>query len=263
VDDEDKITDPAGAASGDGLRSIANDDDLYAPKFYVNLGDASSSYMELLEQIIRARKFYKGTGTPTLYTTAEVVTEFLLLRDGEDRRYFRTVDDLAAELRVSSIVEVEAMERQTDVVAILVNLADYNIGASKGGEVSLFDDFDIDFNQFKYLIETRISGALIKIRSALVFLQTASTDTLVTPAAPTQDADEVTIVNTSGATYKVSAFDGVVTYNGSQVAVGTTVTASFPIVMADGTSVTIEATPDSGKYFDNNVQDEWTFTYEA
>jgi len=266
VDDEDKVKDPAAAASGDGIRSILNDDDLYAPTFNVNLDDASSTYMELIEAILRARRLYKGTGTPAMYTTAAVVSELLLLRDANDRRFFRSLDELAAEMRVSKIVEVEVMEAEEydDVVAILVNLADYNIGTDKGGEVNLFDDFDIDYNQLKYLIETRLSGALTKILSAQVFRKTGSAVTLVTPAVPSQTDDEVTITNTTGVTYKVSAFDGVVTYNGSQVAVDTTVTASFPIVLADGTSVTVEATPASASYaLNNNVEDEWTFTFEA
>jgi hypothetical protein len=251
VADEDKIKDPAGATDGAGIRSIANDDDLYAPTFYVNLADASSSYMELMEAMIRARKFYKGTGNPTLYTTESVITEFLLLRDAQERRYFRTVDDLAAELRVSSIVAVEPMEDEATVIAIMVNLDDYNIGADKGGEVSLFDDFDIDYNQFKYLIETRISGALVKIRSALVFRTVDSGDTLVAPTEPAFVANVITVPTITGVTYKRADTDA-------------TVTTGAPITLTSGQSLTIYAVPASGSYFfANNVEDEWTFTYEA
>lgn len=265
VDDDDKIKDPAGASDGAGIRSILNDDDLYVATVNLNLGDASSSYLELLDAMTRNRRHYKGTGNPTLYTTEIHLAELLVLRDADGRRMFRSVDELAADLRVSSIVTVEPMERETDLVAIMVNLQDYNVGADRGGEVNMFDDFDIDFNQFKYLMETRVSGALVKIRSALVFKTTGAASVLVTPAAPTQLDQNVTIVNTANVTYKVSAFDGVVTYNGSQVTVGLTVTASFPIILSDGSSVTIEATPTNPAthHFATNVEDEWTFTFEA
>jgi len=265
VDDEDKIKDPAGATDGAGIRSILNDDDLYAAIVNVNLLDASSSYLEFVDAVIKNRRHYKGTGTPTLYTTELHISEMLTLRDGDNRRIYRNLEELANDLRVSSIVPVEAMEREPDVVAIMVNLQDYSLGADKGGEVSMFDDFDIDYNQYKYLIETRLSGALTKIRSALVFKATVLASVLITPASPTQLAQNVTIVNTANVTYKVKAFDGVVTYNGTQVAVGTTVTASFPIVLADGTSVTVEATPTNPAthHFATNVEDEWTFTFDA
>lgn len=265
VDDEDKITDPAGASSGDGIRSILNDHDYYTQTINVNLLDGSSSYMELIEAVLRSRRLYKGAGSPTLFTTEATIAEMLLLRDGMDRRYFRTLDDLAAEMRVSKIVPVEIMEtRAENVLCILVNLDDYNVGTNKGGEFTQFEDFDIDFNQHKYLLETRLSGALTKLKSAQVFVGVASGVTIVTPASPDQDDDEVTITNTTGVTYKVMSFDGAVTYNGSQVAVDTTVTASFPVVLADGASVRIKAYPSSGSYaLKNNVEDEWAFSYEA
>ena len=257
VDDEDKIDE-------DKIRPIASDDDLYVATINVNLDDASSSYLELVDAFISNRQFYKGSGTPTLYTTELVISKLLTLRDADGRRHFRTMDELATELRVAAVVPVETMEREPDIVGILVNLQDYTVGADRGGEVSMFDDFDIDFNQHKYLIETRVSGALTKIRSALVYRKVAGAAGLVTPAAPVQDGDEVTVTNTTGATYKIGAFDGAVTYNGSPVAVDDTVTASFPIILPDGAQVTVYAIPASGSYFfANNVEDEWTFDYNA
>jgi HK97 family phage prohead protease len=265
VDDEDHIQDPVGATSGNGIRSILNDHDYYAQTFNVNILDANSTYMELVEAVLRARRFYKGTGQPTMFTTEATISELLLLRDGMDRRYFRTVEELATEMRVARIVPVEIMEtRAEDVLAILVNLDDYNVGTNKGGEFTQFDQFDIDFNQHKYLLETRLSGALTKLKSAQIFKSVASNVTVVTPAVPDQDGDEVTITNTTGVTYKVMSFEGNVTYNGSAVAVDTTVTASFPIVIPDGGRVRVKAYASSASYaLKNTVEDEWEFTYRA
>jgi hypothetical protein len=257
VEDEDKIQE-------DRIRPIASDDDLYAATININLDDASSSYLEFVDAVISNRQFYKGSGTPTMYTTELVVSKMLTLRDAQGRRLYRTMDELATELRVAAIVPVETMERVPDVVAIIVNLNDYTIGADKGGEVSMFDDFDIDYNQHKYLIETRVSGALTKIRSALVFRKVAGAAALVTPAAPVQEDDEVTVTNTTGATYKIGSFEGAVTYNGDPVEVDDVVTASFPIILPDGGQVVVYAVPASGSYFfANNVEDEWTFDYDA
>ena len=167
VSDVDKIKDPVGATDGVGIRSIANDNELYAIPVSVSLG-AEKDWNKLIDAIILNRSKYKGTGTPTFYTTEVVISNLLLLRDGEGRRLYRNIQEIAAELRVATLVPVEAMEGDTNLYGIVANLADYAVGADKGGEVALFDDFDIDYNQHKYLIETRVSGALTKLRSALV-----------------------------------------------------------------------------------------------
>lgn len=170
VDDEDKIKDPAGATDGAGVRSILNDHDLYAAKIEIEDGVAllSSDPSAVVDAILLEMGQYKGSGQPTFYTTLPTLTKLLLARDSMGRRLYRTASDLAAELGVGSVVPVEVMETQADLIGIIVNLNDYVVGADRGGEVSMFDDFDIDYNQYKYLIETRISGALVKIRSALV-----------------------------------------------------------------------------------------------
>lgn len=263
VDDEDKIKDPMGTTEGAGIRSILHDDDLYSATLNVNILDSMSSPSEIVDEIISGMRFYKGSGSPTFYTSMPVLTKMLMAKDTTGRRLYRTTSDLAAELQVANVVTVEVMEAEDNLLGIIVNLQDYTVGADKGGEVSMFDDFDIDYNQYKYLLETRVSGALTKIRSALVVMQTASGDVVVVPAVPTQDDDEVTIVNTSHVVYKVKAFTGAVTYNASPVTVGATVTASYPIVLPDGGRVTVEATPASGYFFENNVEDEWTFSYDA
>lgn len=251
--DDDKIKDPVGATDGNGIRSILNDDDFFTAKFNVNLADANSDYMELVEAIIRNRKFYKGTGRPTMYTTLGVISELLLLKDGNERRYWKNVEELANELMVDGIVAVETMERVPAVLCILVNLTDYNVGTDQGGEISLFDDFDLDYNQYKYLIETRLSGALVRPRSAQVYTTEGldSGDTLVVPVSPSFVDNVITPATTTGVTYKRADTDA-------------TVTTGAPITLTAGQSLTIYAVPSgSTYYFANNIEDEWTFTYEA
>lgn len=139
---------------------------------------------DFIKRCIKARKDYKGSGNPVMYTTEDWLTEMLLLEDNIGRDLFTSEQQLATKLRVSKIVTVPVMEgakRTVDGVersldAIIVNLKDYNVGADKGGSVNMFDDFDIDYNQFKYLIETRISGALIKPKSAIVLESYESED---------------------------------------------------------------------------------------
>ena len=168
VDDEDKIKDPAGATEGAGIRSILNDHELYAATSTSTSTTPTPVPRRSSMRSSLNMRFYKGTGSPTFYTTLPMITKLLLAKDTLGRRLYRTVSDLASEMGVSSIVTVEVMEGEEDLVGIIVNLQDYTIGADRGGDVSMFDDFDIDYNQYKYLIETRVSGALTKIRSALV-----------------------------------------------------------------------------------------------
>ena len=166
-DSDDKIKE-------DRIRPIVSDVDLFNIKVQVNTPSGSKGSVvakTFIDEVIKNRKFYKGSGNPTMFTTADMLTEMLLLEDGIGHKLYKSVGELATALRVSSIVEVEVMEGKKvggrDLAAVIVNLQDYNVGADKGGAVSLFDDFDIDYNQYKYLIETRCSGALIKPFSAM------------------------------------------------------------------------------------------------
>lgn len=172
VADEDKIKDPAGTPEGAGIRSIYHDHDLYVAKVEV---DTAATPPAIVDGVVAAMGAYKGSGSPTLYTTLPVLTSLLVHRDADGHRLWRTKDELASEMGVSDIVTVEVMEDEEDLVGIIVNLKDYTIGADKGGEVNFFDDFDIDYNQYKYLLETRVSGALTKIRSAMVITKKAAT----------------------------------------------------------------------------------------
>jgi len=253
VMDEDKIKDPAGANEGAGIRSIAEDDDLYAASVFVNY-NGSITTTAIVDEILNAMQFYKGTGSPTLYTTRKVVTQCLLLRDTQGRRYYRTKSDLAAEIGVADIVEVETMERRPDIIGIIVNLADYTFGTDRGGETSFFDDFDIDYNQYKYLYETRLSGALTKIRSAIVLKEAeGASPTLVTPTVPSfvEATGVITIPTQTGTVYRRADTNAVVA-GGALAAI------------AAGAELTITAEPASTSYyFANNVQDEWTFERPA
>ena len=164
----DKIKDPAGSSEGAGIRSILHDHDLYAAKIEV---DAGATPNDVVDAFVTNMGVYKGSGSPTLYTTLPFLTKMMLSRDGMERRMYRSVAELASELGVSNIVTVEVMENEPDLLGIVVNLKDYTVGADKGGEINFFDDFDIDYNQYKYLYETRVSGALTKLRSAVVVTQ--------------------------------------------------------------------------------------------
>jgi hypothetical protein len=155
------------------IRPIWKDDALYSHKLQLPATDDLPA--EVMDKVILGRVNYKGSGSPTLFTSPSFLTEMLLIKDSLGYRVYKTEADLAAALRVSKIVEVPIMEGlhrtdtlEYDLLGIIVNLFDYTIGADKGGAISMFDDFDIDYNQYKYLIETRCSGALTIPKSALV-----------------------------------------------------------------------------------------------
>ena len=158
------------------IRSIANDDALYAIHHTVTSTEQTpeAKAKAMIREALRARKNYKGSGEPTLFCSESVLTEMLLLEDANGRVIYDSVTKLATAMRVKEIVTVPVMEgaknadKSKDILGIIVNLRDYNIGADKGGAVSMFEDFDIDYNAQKYLIETRCSGALIKPYSAIV-----------------------------------------------------------------------------------------------
>ena len=160
------------------IRPIWKDDDLYTIKQTVNVANGatdSDKAKEFIKSVIKSRKNYKGSGEPTLYTTEDVLTDCLLLEDTTGRVIYDSVEKLRNTLRVKEIVTVPVMEGLSrmsgsdnlDLMGIIVNLKDYKVGADKGGAINMFDDFDIDYNQQKYLIETRCSGALVKPYSAI------------------------------------------------------------------------------------------------
>ena len=169
--DDDKINEMC-------IRPIATDADLYCVKAKVSVAAAATEdeiAKAFIRTVIKSRKEYKGSGSPTLFTTEDILTNCLLLEDKNGRIIYDTVEKLATALRVKEIVTVEVMEgaktkveeQEKPLMALMVNLVDYYVGADKGGAVNMFDDFDIDYNQQKYLMETRCSGALVKPYSAI------------------------------------------------------------------------------------------------
>lgn len=229
------------------IRPIAKEDPFYAHKVLIPANTTGST---LIEEVLRARPNYKGSGNPTFFTNELIVADLLLVKDKIGRRFHQTEADVAAALRVSSLVPVEAMvgivdENGASLVGIMVNMKDYVLGADKGGAVSMFDDFDIDYNQYKYLIETRCSGALVLPKSALTFWR--ATGILAAPTAATfvQGTNTITIPTSAGVTYYI---DGIVHAAGTQVITEDSV---------------VEAIADTGYYFAPNQTIEWTFTFVA
>jgi HK97 family phage prohead protease len=247
VEHEDKVKDPQGASSGAGIRSILNDHELYVTTLNVNVDDSNSSYEEVVDAVMDGMEFYKGTGTPTFYTTIPELNKFLKARDGEGRRYYKNKQEVADALGVKEIITVEPMKEVTDLIGIIVNLDDYNVGTDKGGELTMFDDFDIDYNAMKYLIETRLSGALTKVKSALVIKKTAANSVLAKPAKPTFNASTgvVTIPTVTGVVYKDSE--------------GDTIAAGAMSAIAAGTEVDIYSVAASGYHFADTATDSWKF----
>ena len=168
--DDDKINEQ-------NIRPVASDEALFTIQKAVNVSSNATDddkAKAFIKAVIRSRKEYKGSGNPTLYTTEDMLTTCLLLTDTTGRDIYEDVNQLCKKLRVKEIITVPVMEGVkakdgNDMLAILVNMNDYNVGADKGGSVNMFDDFDIDYNQQKFLMETRCSGALTKPYSAIVY----------------------------------------------------------------------------------------------
>jgi HK97 family phage prohead protease len=238
--DEDKVKDPAGAIDGIGIRSIANDHELYAHQVVLA---ANVSAEDMIDEITRARTEYRGSGSPSMYTTDKVLTDLLLLKDKMGRRLYNTDSELASALRVKDIISVEPLGDTPEILCIIVNLVDYTVGSNKGGELSFFEDFDIDFNQHKYLMETRITGALTRPKSALVIKRQQGTS--ATPAAPSFNGgtNTITIPGTTGINYYV---DGVLKAAGA-------------VVITANASVT--ATPKDTYYIPFGTTKQWSFTF--
>lgn len=243
ISDEDKINEQ-------NIRPIVGDNEMYTSTIYVNVDDASSNMEEVVDEVIKQRAQLKGTGLPNFYTTEAWIARFMTSRDDLRRRLYRTLDELAAELRVAAVIPVEVLLETPDIVGIMVNPVDYVVGADKGGQVTMFDDFDIDYNKQKYLIETRISGALTKLKSAMVIRATAAGNALIAPAMPAFDpaTGALTITNQTGVVYK----HGTTTLNA----------AGSPYTVPNGQTWTVTATPTGANYFETGPVD-WDFTNPA
>lgn len=235
----DKIKDPAGATDGNGIRSIINDNDFYAHK--VSL-EPNTAVKQVVKELVRARTNYRGSGKPTLFISENYLTDIMLEEDKFERPLYPTEQSLADKVRASEIVPVDLFDNDETLFAIMVNLNDYYIGATKGGELTSFEDFDIDFNQYKYLIETRLSGALVKYKSAVVVRRLEGTQ--ASPTAPSFNGatNTITIPTTTGVDYQID---------------GENVTGS--VIITENT--TVSAVPKTGYYFASNITRDWGFTY--
>lgn len=246
IDDPDKIDETK-------IRPIAFDDPFYTDVITV---PANVSSGDLVEAVLRGRNNYKGN-SPVAYMTNAVMVDMLLSKDSLKRRFYNTKADLAAALGVTEIVEVpilEGVQRDgAEVLMIITNLSDYAVGSTRGGEITTFDDFDIDFNQYKYLIETRMSGALTQHKRAQIVLR--GSGTLATPTAPTfvPSTGVITIPTVTGVTYKTQD-------TGPLGAAGTTLAAGAQTALTSGQSQSVEAVPNTGYYFPHNFDADWTFT---
>jgi hypothetical protein len=209
----DKVKDPMGAIDGVGIRSIYHDDDLYAIKTELPSNVDSRS---AVKGVVRAMDDYRGSGGATMFIARARLTDIMLEDDRFGRPLYANRGELADKLGVSSIVPVDIFTEYDGLYAIIVSLSDYTIGSNRGGELTSFEDFDIDFNQYKYLQETRLSGGLTKPFSAIVV--TRADGTLVVATAPSFDGDTntVTIPTVAGVTYTI---DGVEQADGSNVVI--------------------------------------------
>ena len=182
------------------IRSVWEDDEMYTIHQVIPAANATN-YTEMIDSVVRSRKGYKGSGNPVMFIGPTVLTEMRLLKDQDNRFRYESDAKLAEAMRVSAIHEVELFDELTrnvegkkrSLVAIILNLADYTVGCNKGGEVNLFDDFDLDYNKYEYLIETRCSGALTMPKSAIAIeIQTttdASADPIYTKVTSPSDED--------------------------------------------------------------------------
>ena len=236
---DDKIRDPEGAVDGTGIRSIAHDDDMYAHQVVI---DSSASVEAKIEALIRARANYRGDGLPTFYTTQNFITDILLSKDRVGRRIYTSLAEVASAILADKIVPVEVMETDPEIVGIFVNMSNYTIGANQGGQLSMFDDFDIDYNQYKYLMETRVSGALTKPKSAVVIRIEAGDE--ATPVSPNFDGstNTITIPNTTGIEYRID----------SEARTGS-------VVITEDTQV--DAVAAEGYYIPAGTTTNWTFVF--
>lgn len=229
----------------DKIRPIAEDHSFYAVPVAVNIADSDSTYEEIVDACVRARRLYKGSGSPTFFTSETVLAELMLLKDGDGHRLYKTESELANAMRVGNIVEVEVFDEDPSLIGIVVNLSDYVVGSDRGGQVTMFDDFDIDYNQMKYLLEGRMSGALTKPNSALVIRNSGVGDVAVTPQAPAWDSSayEVTIPTVTGVEY--------------QDAAGTV--RSGTVALAAGDILNIYAVATVGYFINPGARNRWSY----
>ncbi len=226
VSDPDKIPE-------DHIRPIVGDHELFVETLYVDLADANSSAAEIIDAVTDGMRYYRGTGQPVFYTTLAYITKMLLLKDTLGRRLYSTRAELADAMGVSALVPCEVMEAYSGYIGVIVNLVDYTVGSDRGGQVTMFDDFDIDYNKYTYLMEGRCSGALTKYKSALVVMEfSGAGGMLPDPTKPTfvRSTGVVTVPTVADVTYHTVDADGVESAAltpGAQAAISAGVTVHY------------------------------------
>lgn len=252
VADPDKIIET-------NVRPILTDSDLYVTYVNVDLVDANSTNEEIVDAIVTGMQYYMGTGVPVLYAPRSWITKMLLTKDTLGRRLHATTAELAAAMGVAGIVPVDVMETMAStLIGVVVNLTDYTIGADRGGEVNFFDDFDIDYNRYTYLYETRLSGALTKFKSALVIKPfSGAGGMLADPTTPTfvKATGVVTIPTMANVSY-VSVNDTTGVESGA-------LSAGAQTAIGAGTQIHIRAKAAATYSFGNNAVNNWTFQRPA
>jgi HK97 family phage prohead protease len=256
VDDADKI-------SATNVRPILGDDELYVSTFNVDLRasepEGESSADLIVDAVVNGFRYYRGSGNPVLYTTLPYLAKMLLAKDTLGRRLYATKVELAAAMGVSDIIACEALEATAGLIGIIVNLQDYTIGADKGGEVSMFDFFDIDYNQFKYLMETRVSGAMTKYKGALVVKDFTGAGTLLADPAPPTFVASTGVVTIP----TIASHTSYVVVDDSDGSVGSALTTGAQTAISAGTSVHIRALAASTYAFGDDEHEDWTFTRDS
>lgn len=255
---KDKIKDPGALNnSGDGIRAIVNDNNLYVTTYDVPLAAnaTGASLNVLLDKRVETMEDYLGSGNLTAFMSYKLAAQLLTIRDEFQHRIYRNLSEVAGDMDVNQIVKVPTNLFPTDVLMVVLDLRDYNFGTDQGGEITLFDDFDIKFNQYLYLIETFLSGALILPYSAQVFKRVDPTDTLVVPDKPTVADNVITIPTQTGVQYRRLDTNAI-------VAAASTITLDD----TDLIYVDIQAEPASASYtFGDNApsRTRWNFRYKA
>ncbi len=251
----DKIQDPGpNSNSGNGIRAIINDHELYTTRYEVpvDITAKGQAWNVLLDSVTEAQEFYLGSGNKTAFLPFRTATRLLTIRDDWGKRIYRNLDEVAGDMDVNRIVRVPTELFPPDVLAVVLDLADYNFGTDRGGEVTLFDDFDINFNQYHYLIETYLSGALTLPYSAQVFIAVDADELQATPVKPGFNAQTstVTIPTTTGVNYTDAS-------DGSTLAAG-------PVVVPAGDTLVVEAVPQDGFYFGTGTDDRYdSWSYDS
>lgn len=235
----DKVKDPMGAVDGVGIRSVLHDDDLYSIKTELPSNVDSKS---VVKELVRRMDDYRGSGNATMFISRSSLTDMMLEEDRFGRPLYANRAELSDKLGVGTIVTVDLFTEYDGLFAIIVSLSDYTVGSNRGGELTSFEDFDIDFNQYKYLQETRLSGALTKPFSAIVVTRAAGTS--VVPTAPSFDGETntLTIPTQAGTIYTI---DGVEQVDGAAV------------VLTEPTEVRAEA--DDTYYIPTGSTKSWYF----